>query len=63
MATIYDVAKAAGVSPKTVSRVMNGDAPVNVRTRELVEATMTSLGYVPSAPHVRCVRSAPDWSG
>lgn len=56
MATIYDVAKAAGVSPKTVSRVMNGDAPVNVRTRELVEATMTSLGYVPSSA-ARAMRS------
>ena len=38
--TIYDVARAAGVSPKTVSRVMNGDAPVNVRTREAVEAAI-----------------------
>ena len=56
MATIYDVAKAAGVSPKTVSRVMNGDAPVNVRTRELVEATMDSLGYVPSSA-ARAMRS------
>lgn len=48
MATIYDVAKAAGVSPKTVSRVLNGDAPVNPKTREAVEAAMTALGYVPS---------------
>lgn len=49
MATIYDVAKAAGVSPKTVSRVMNGDAPVNEKTREAVEAAMASLNYVPSS--------------
>lgn len=48
MPTIYDVARIAGVSPKTVSRVMNGDAPVNVRTREVVEAAMGQLGYVPS---------------
>lgn len=56
MATIYDVAKAAGVSAKTVSRVMNGDAPVNARTRGLVEATMNSLGYVPSSA-ARAMRS------
>lgn len=56
MATIYDVAKAAGVSPKTVSRVMNGDAPVNEKTREAVEAAMSSLNYVPSSA-ARTMRS------
>lgn len=48
MATIYDVAKAAGVSPKTVSRVLNGDAPVNAKTREAVTKAIDLLGYVPS---------------
>ncbi len=48
MATIYDVAKAANVSPKTVSRVLNGDAPVGKETRDAVEAAMAALGYVPS---------------
>lgn len=48
MATIYDVAKTAGVSPKTVSRVLNADAPVSARTRQAVEAAMETLGYVPS---------------
>ena len=48
MATIYDVAAQAGVSPKTVSRVLNGDAPVGGKTRQAVEAAMTSLGYIPS---------------
>ena len=48
MATIYDVAREAGVSPKTVSRVLNGDAPVNAQTREAVEATIARLAYVPS---------------
>ncbi len=48
MATIYDVAKAAGVSPKTVSRVLNGDGPVGGKTREAVEKAMAELGYVPS---------------
>lgn len=48
MATIYDVARIAGVSAKTVSRVLNGDAPVGRETREAVEKAMSDLGYVPS---------------
>ncbi|TNF17776.1 MAG: LacI family DNA-binding transcriptional regulator [Rhodobacteraceae bacterium] len=48
MATIYDVAKLAGVSPKTVSRVLNGDAPVNAKTRTKVLEAIETLGYFPS---------------
>lgn len=48
MATIYDVAKAAGVSPKTVSRVLNGDAPVRKETVNVVREAMATLGYAPS---------------
>lgn len=48
MATIYDVAKAAGVSAKTVSRVMNGDGPVGAATRTAVEQAMQDLGFVRS---------------
>ncbi len=48
VATIYDVAKAAGVSPKTVSRVLNGDAPVSQKTREAVQTAIAELGFVPS---------------
>lgn len=48
MATIYDVARKAGVSPKTVSRVLNGDAPVNAKTRIAVHDAMAALGYIPS---------------
>lgn len=56
MATIYDVAKQAGVSPKTVSRVLNGDAPVSGKTREAVEAAISALGYIPSSA-ARVMRS------
>ncbi len=56
MATIYDVAKAAKVSPKTVSRVLNGDAPVGSKTRDAVEAAIIALGYVPSSA-ARMMRS------
>ena len=56
MATIYDVAKKAGVSAKTVSRVLNRDAPVGKSTRETVERAMADLGYVPSSA-ARTMRS------
>lgn len=57
--TIYDVAKLSGVSPKTVSRVLNGDAPVKEDTRAKVREAMTRLGYVPSqaARMMRSTRS------
>ncbi|MFN4192533.1 MAG: LacI family DNA-binding transcriptional regulator [Tabrizicola sp.] len=48
MSTIYDVARLAGVSPKTVSRVLNADGPVGEKTRAAVEAAMRELGYVRS---------------
>lgn len=56
MATIYDVAREAGVSPKTVSRVINGDAPVNAKTREAVRKAIGVLSYVPSSA-ARSMRS------
>lgn len=56
MATIYDVARVSGVSPKTVSRVLNGDAPVKKHTKEAVEKAIRELGYVPSTA-ARAMRS------
>jgi len=47
-ATITEVASAAEVSIKTVSRVMLGNGPVSQRTREKVERVATKLGYVPN---------------
>ena len=40
-----DVARHAGVSPATVSRVLNNTAPVNHNTRDRVLASMSTLGY------------------
>lgn len=42
---ITDVAKAAGVSLATVSRVMNGNATVDERLAERVRSTAADLGY------------------
>lgn len=42
---VEDVARAAQVSRVTVSRVLNGGAPVNARTAERVREAMRRLGY------------------
>ena len=43
-----DVARVAGVSQKTVSRVINGDPHVRPEVRERVRAAATQLGYRPN---------------
>jgi LacI family transcriptional regulator len=48
MTTMRDVARAAGVSPKTVSRVFNDDPHVTAETRERVQWAMKKLHYVPN---------------
>lgn len=47
--TISDVAARAGVSPMTVSRVINGEGSVRPSTRERVEEAIAALRYAPSA--------------
>lgn len=47
-ATIKDVAKAAGVSPSTVSRVLNKTAPISEATRNRIYEAMEELKYVPN---------------
>ncbi|EFY09349.1 LacI family DNA-binding transcriptional regulator [Erysipelothrix rhusiopathiae] len=47
--TIYDVAKEAGVSLATVSRVINGLEIVREETRVKVETAIDKLGYKPNA--------------
>lgn len=49
MTTMHDVAKLAGVSAKTVSRVFNGDPHVLPETRSRVERALSELNYVPNA--------------
>jgi LacI family transcriptional regulator len=47
--TINDVARHAGVSPMTVSRVINGEQAVRPATRAKVDAAIVALNYAPSA--------------
>jgi DNA-binding LacI/PurR family transcriptional regulator len=46
---IYDVAKIAGVSHQTVSRVINNAGYIKDDTRSKVQSAMQELGYVPNA--------------
>lgn len=46
--TIRDVAKMAGVSPGTVSKVMNGTGSISVKTIKRVEKIIEETGYQPS---------------
>jgi LacI family transcriptional regulator len=48
-ATLHDVARAAGVSVSTVSKVMNGRRDVGPEVRQRVTDTIDQLGYRPNA--------------
>lgn len=52
-ATIIDVARLAGVSQQTVSRVANGSNLVREATRAKVQAAMKELGYSPQPSSAR----------
>lgn len=55
-ATIIDVAREAGVSFKTVSRVLNGEANVRAETRARVMEVVSRLGYRANQ-HARSLRA------
>jgi LacI family transcriptional regulator len=52
--TINDVARLAGVSKKTVSRVINNSPLLNEETRARVEKVIRQIGYVPN-PQARAL--------
>ena len=46
--TIYDIAKEAGVSASTVSRVMNGKPGIGEKTRKKIQNLLKKYNYVPN---------------
>lgn len=58
MSTIHDVAEKAGVSIKTVSRVLNDASSVSAKTRTRIEQAMQALDFAPSAA-ARMLRGVP----
>ncbi len=63
MVTLYDVARHAGVSIATVSRVLHGQGPVRDSTRARVRAAIEQLGYVPDGAAQSLARSRKDVIG
>lgn len=57
-ATIIDVAKRAGVSPMTVSRVINSGSGVREATRNAVEQAILDLNYTPNLAARKLVTSS-----
>jgi len=49
MLTIYDIAKKAGVSAATVSKVLNGRTDVGKNTAQTVKRIIDELGYQPNS--------------
>src|SRR5471030_967277 len=56
---MVDVARLAGVSPMTVSRVMNGKATVRASTSKKVAAAVAALNYVPNQEARRLAGAKP----
>ncbi len=55
--TMHEVARQIGVSPMTVSRVLNEDPLVNEQTRQRVKVAIKELGYAPN-PAARSLAKA-----
>jgi len=63
LVTLYDVARRAGVSIATVSRVLHGQDAVRETTRARVRAAIDELGYVPDGAAQSLARSRKDVIG
>ncbi|MFG6413331.1 LacI family DNA-binding transcriptional regulator [Roseateles sp. DC23W] len=58
-ATVFDVARLAGVSAMTVSRVINGESTVRPGTRAKVQAAVAALNYMPNPAARKLAGSRP----
>lgn len=48
MTTIYDIARATGYSPPTVSKALNGTGFLRAKTRQLIADAAQEMGYTPN---------------
>jgi LacI family transcriptional regulator len=63
LVTLYDVARHAGVSIATVSRVLHEQGPVRENTRARVRSAIDELGYVPDGAAQSLARNRKDVIG
>ncbi|MCL6457678.1 MAG: LacI family transcriptional regulator [Gorillibacterium sp.] len=61
MKTFYDIAKATGFSPTTVSKVFNNYADVSVKTRNKILEAAREMDYMPNA-HARTLTTKRSWT-
>src|SRR4030042_4434893 len=61
--TLKDVARLAGVSTKTVSRVVNHQGEISAETRERVQAAIEQLGYRPNVLARSLIHQRPNTLG
>jgi len=61
MATIYDIAKKAGFSITTVSKVLNNYPDVSEKTRKKILDTIEEIGYYPNS-HARALMTKKYWT-
>lgn len=62
-ATIKDIARAVGVSPSTVSRVINGNSAISQETRKRILAAMEEMDYHPNSRARSLVNGSTDSIG
>jgi len=59
--TIYDIAKATGFSPTTVSKVFNNYRDVSAKTRQIILAAAQEMAYTPNS-HARTLTTKRSWT-
>ncbi|SKA77552.1 transcriptional regulator, LacI family [Caloramator quimbayensis] len=61
MTTIYDISKATGFSPTTVSKALNDYSDVSEKTKQIILKKASEMGYIPNS-HARILITKKSWT-
>lgn len=61
MTTIYDISKATGFSPTTVSKALNNYPDVSEKTKQIILKKANEMGYIPNS-HARILTTKKSWT-
>lgn len=61
MTTIYDISKATGFSPTTVSKALNNYPDVSEKTKQIILKKASEMGYIPNS-HARILTTKKSWT-